>query len=985
MKNRYSFCIISLIMVLSMLSLSGCGGGAGSSSAPQGETPGVAFKVKLTPSQSIAQTNASILLRAKVLDGNGAPIANIPVTFTNLSEPFGVMKSVLQFIGVSKPKTTLSAKVVNTDVNGIAQVSISSTVSGFATVQAEVNNGVELVRDKRLILFSDTFNLPAISVSPQLSLDVDTTSSFTSPNEPNDFILFKTSGDTQRYIRATVFFDTSNSGKIIVFGSDSADVKYPNGANEISVVANSSGQATVLATVNPSALSQTVKTINITAFAADGASSVLTLLLEPVVINASASSLVASTTPPTTPPSVLVNGTATITATVRINTGGFAPDGTSVNFTSTCGAVGAFAQTTDGVATATFTAPATVPSGGVCTVTGKVAGVTIGSASITIKAGLTITLDKLNVIGITNPDTNTSDNVTFTVAGGVPPYVVETSNSALTPGGSWSLATSGSSATTDVNNVGTTTLATFTVHDNAGATATATLSIFPQSTSNTLTISLDKLNVIGLANPEAAPSDSDNVTLTVTGGVPPYMVTSNTPAVTPGGPWPLLTSGSTALTDVNNVGATTAVTFTVRDNVGTTANSPVLNVFAQSTSNALTIALDKLNVIGLVNPDGNNSDDVSFTVTGGTPPYVVTSSTPTVTPGSPWPLATSGSTALTDVSNVGSTTAVTFTVRDNAGTTATSPTLNIFAQSTSNELTIALDKLNVIGRANPDADSADNVTFTVTGGVPPYVVTSSNAAVTPGGPWALSTSGSSATSDANAVGATTGVTFSVRDNVGTTVNSPILNIFAQANTNALTVALDKLNVIGLGNPDANTTDDVTMTVTGGVPPYTITSDNPALTPNGTWSLPTSGSTAVTDVNNVGAKASAIFTVRDNAGTTATSSTLNIFPQTTGLVISVNKPDVIGLNNTGVCGGAPPLDAGTADDITVTVTGGTAPYIVSAADENGSFCANGPWTTIVASGGTVVIDPDDVTSSKAIILTVTDSAGAVATTTVTIRP
>jgi len=232
----------------------------------------------------------------------------------------------------------------------------------------------------------------------------------------------------------------------------------------------------------------------------------------------------------------------------------------------------------------------------------------------------------------------------------------------------------------------------------------------------------------------------------------------------------------------------------------------------------------------------------------------------------------------------------------------------------------------------------------------------------------------------NNVGATTAVTFTVHDNVGATATAT-LSIYPQTTSNTLTIALDKLNVVGLPNPDGSITDNATFTVTGGVHPYTVTSSNPALTPNGTWALPTSGSTAESDVNNVGATTAVTFTVHDNVGTTATA-TLSIYPQTTGLIISVNKPDVIGLENGLVC---PSTDGSTADDIAFTVTGGTLPYIISAGPDNGLFCEfeSGPWMDNV--GSPITIDPDSVATTRTVTLTVTDGHGAIATTTVNIHP
>jgi hypothetical protein len=140
-----------IIILLALLALSfgtfSCGGGAGSSNEPSGESPGVPFVVKLLPAQYIAQTNAFIYLNAKVLDGNGAPVKNVPVTFTNLSST-GTLISASSTSGV---KTTSSSTVANTNSLGIARIKLYSTTDGFATVQAEVNTGAGIKRDRKTV------------------------------------------------------------------------------------------------------------------------------------------------------------------------------------------------------------------------------------------------------------------------------------------------------------------------------------------------------------------------------------------------------------------------------------------------------------------------------------------------------------------------------------------------------------------------------------------------------------------------------------------------------------------------------------------------------------------------------------------------------------------------------------------------------------------------------------------------------------------
>src|SRR4030065_1681429 len=100
--NKKILFTLSLLSILVILSGCGGGGGGGSVSAPPGTNPGVPSVIKLLDVQNIAQTNSSIYLKAKVLDGNGTPVINQPVYITIIS-------------GVG----TLSAASINTDANGI--------------------------------------------------------------------------------------------------------------------------------------------------------------------------------------------------------------------------------------------------------------------------------------------------------------------------------------------------------------------------------------------------------------------------------------------------------------------------------------------------------------------------------------------------------------------------------------------------------------------------------------------------------------------------------------------------------------------------------------------------------------------------------------------------------------------------------------------------------------------------------------------------
>jgi hypothetical protein len=192
-------------------------------------------------------------------------------------------------------------------------------------------------------------------------------------------------------------------------------------------------------------------------------------------------------------------------------------------------------------------------------------------------------------------------------------------------------------------------------------------------------MTLDKINVIGQATSANGPSNLVNVT--VVGGTGPYIVTSDNPALTPSGIWSFAAAPFTFNFYANNVGTTTTVTLTAVDNAGASVNK-TLTIFPQTTTTGLAISVNKTSVIGLTNPDGNTTDDVTFSVTGGTPPYVISAGIGTgcnnafFSPVGPWNLAVSGNTVTLDPKSVSSVSlsspqVCTLTVVDNVGLTAT--------------------------------------------------------------------------------------------------------------------------------------------------------------------------------------------------------------------------------------------------------------------------------------------------------------------------
>jgi hypothetical protein len=526
-----------LVLVLVVFSMASCGGsGSGSSSSPPGENPDVPSLIELRPSEYIAQTNSFIYIRARVLNGNGNPIENISVAFTNLSA-----------VG------NLSSTSAKTDNSGYAEVTLSSTTPGFSTVQAEVNTGTGQVRDRKTVYFS-TYSLVLL---PYMILEVD--------GELNDYTLFESTTDNQVLVTATVFnkFDQAEFGSLVTFASDwpyrigssatcsdgssSCEVSFPFGNT---ATTDSNGQASVMVQVDPIILSSISTIMNITALADNGAIGMVTLFLEPVVVS--------SVTVSADPTSVETDGTSTISAGVTLNTGGPAPDGTTVSFRTTCGSITPFAQTTEGAAEATFTAPSTADT---CTITAT-AGGRSDTVDVTVTTALKILPGSVSVVS-----SGSEQTVSFTISGGTPSYTTTSSdpskayNSALGDG----IWTGASIAVKIPANVcpGTVTLNVF---DSTGATTSATITIVASP------IIVTPPSATICENDGTCGAGTETQQFTISGGSTPYSVTSTNVGVIPnpvGNPFTVDAVDDSITTD-------TTVTLTITDSCGSTKTASVL-------------------------------------------------------------------------------------------------------------------------------------------------------------------------------------------------------------------------------------------------------------------------------------------------------------------------------------------------------------------------------------------------------------------------
>lgn len=935
---------LSLIALLILSTfLINCGGGSGGSSSPGGEKPGVPEIVQVLPSHYVAMTNSAILIRAKILNGNGGPVKNLPVTFTNIS-PIGTLMN-------SNDAPLGNKTVVRTNDSGMATIKVKATTTGFVTIQAEVNKGVGVVRDRRTMYFGSPLSLTTFMY---LDADGDNDQIY---NEPDDYTLFQNNNanDNQVLFRATVFskFGQRASGSKVTFGADfpykpykvdsstecsdgssSCSVTFPNGNTAIT---NLNGEAFVLVRVDP-VMRNITPILNITAVADNGASKVYSLFLEPITID--------SITVNANPSIVALNEKSTISASVKLlHTGGPPPDGTAVGFVATCGTVTPFALTTTGLATATFTAPSTAPSPPVCRVTATVEGIS-NYADITISSALTVQPSTQTISGLFG------GTVSYIISGGVAPYTVTSSDrfkacnstdadcSDAEDSGIWTVSASGGIFTVTVPPGTAAQDITLSVRDLVGATASATLVI---GGAGALSVQPSAVSISG--------DIGGQVTFTIFGGYPPYDIFPNNadPAFAPV-PSQVAASGGTFIVTVPPSTPATEITYTVRDSA------------AKETSGKLTITATAPTGL-LVIPASQSviaPDTASFNVSGGTPPYVITSTDPSSACNSSdpdcidaadsgiWNLAAAGSFTVT-VPSTAVAGNITLNVFDSLGATK-SATLTIISGGAATGITINPASISVTGLAG----ATDNVIFTITGGTPVYSVFSSNTAV------AIASMGPTATTftvDPKVVAATTAATLTVVDSLGLnkTATITVTPLSSSLGVNPSTLAVT-LGTMGIG-----------FNIIGGLSPYTVYSSDSSIvslvgvTTGGPNTV--AGTSFTADAVGVG---SATIAIVDDDGKTVTSSIT-----VAGSPITVTPPSI-----DVSCGAAPTT-------VTFFITGGVAPYDVTSTSSIVTIAGS----PVAASGGSFTATVNSACTAGTVTIPVSivisDSVTAVATATVNV--
>ncbi|MCI4625306.1 MAG: hypothetical protein L3V56_05020 [Candidatus Magnetoovum sp. WYHC-5] len=958
------FLPVILMLVMFNYSCSGGGGqGSGSDYTPPETNTDVPFSIDLSPNKQVGETNAAIYMTALVLDQNGDPIDSTTVKFlettgvANLSSSDSKDLGSANVSGVSKRKTS----VYETKTNGYGQamVKVSSTSSGFVSVEAYAGDGL---MEKRTVYFGPSGGSTFSPMYVDVELDGNNNGTY---DELDDYKVCQSSGDDTVDVRVTTYYKGAVISNINVFVlTDVASlVEFPNnlyalyssgagnkvllgcdydgdGVVESScdyngvvvqdmVVTDSLGQAYTKFTVDCQLISQQ-RLINVMATTAvytpeefnnaqvygTGGTS---LYLQPVDIKA-----VKITADPAT---VAVGETSYIEVTVDTNLGAAtAPDGTVVQLNVQCKDRTDWSltnglttlQTTNGKVSTLFTAPSTIPIDETCTITA-----TAGKESSSIQLTITQALEILPATRTIDPLTETTTS--FTIQGGTKPYEVSADKPDYV-----NLSLSGSTLTVTSIKVPTANeTVTITVEDAKHTKVTATVTIIAPASA----ITLSAVGSSTLTNPEIG----DYVQFTIDGGVPPYTATSSSEYVSASIADNILTVTVTQVPD-----KTVYAAITVKDSEGNKSVAVVtINI---STADLTVTAITETTIV-----DPQVGDTVQFLVAGGTEPYSFSTSSNLIE------LSMTDSVLFATVKTVPeSDTTIAITVTDSAGTKAVA-TINLdVAGATDLSVTV------VGSNALTDPAIGDIVQFIISGGTAPYTAKSSSNLIT------TSIDDNVLTATVQGLpGNTATIAITVTDAAGTQIVTQVSITISPENVTSLSISA----IGGESIVDPKVGDVLYYRVQNGVKPYTVISSSSLVTTS------VSGEIVTATVAEQPDRTTELALVASDA-----SGSVAVARMTLSLTSDVNP-------NLSII----PSELTIYNDVTrtieFTVTHGKAPYQIISNSPTVAYngtAGNHTWD-VTTDPGTFTVDFGslDNTVAQTVTLTVIDSYGATTTASISI--
>ncbi|MEO8134711.1 MAG: hypothetical protein ABI831_12120 [Betaproteobacteria bacterium] len=408
------------------------------------------------------------------------------------------------------------------------------------------------------------------------------------------------------------------------------------------------------------------------------------------------------------------------------------------------------------------------------------------------------------------------------------------------------------------------------------------------------------------------------ITFVVSGGVKPYSLTSSLQSLIPVTN-SIAEDGRFNITPAYAPDIVTVVTLTVRDG-------------AQGVVTATVTVSARLGVVLAVSPttvETGINVPVTFTISGGSTPYTVSSSQPAIIPNPIVPDA-QGRFTVTPISNPTVSTPVVLTIRDARNATVTA-TVTVRSLALAVSPTTATTTLGV------------PVSYQISGGQGPYTVLSSFQSIVPNP--VVDANGRFTATPIVSPPTSVDVTLVVRDASGTQVTS-ILTITPIPFSVSPTTVSVPVNV------------PVTFTITGGTAPYTVVSSQPSLVPNPA-SIDAQGRFTLRAIAAPAAATAVLITIRDAANNvttvtmTITSTALSVLPATA--IVYANTPT------------------------TLTIYGGLPPYQ--------AFSTNSAVLPVARNvvGDQIVLTAANVDVETTVTITIVDSAGTSVSAVITVKP
>ncbi|TVZ56571.1 gliding motility-associated-like protein [Lutibacter sp. Hel_I_33_5] len=658
-----------------------------------------------------------------------------------------------------------------------------------------------------------------------------------------------------------------------------------------------------------------------------------------------------------------------------------------------------------------FNGLATIPyeisdgQGGTATSNQKVTVNAVNDAPVANNDAKTISEDQTGTIDVVSNDTDV-DGTINKASVDLDPSTPGQDTSITTPEGTWSVDTNGVVTFDPKDDFNGTATLPYTVKDDSGTVSnqgTITMSVTPENdppvanadsatttedVNATVNIITNDTDLEGAATIDKATIDLDPNTAGVQDSI-----------TTPEGVWTVDGNGLLTFDPVDNYNGTASITYTVKDDQGAESNSGAVSVVVSAVNDAPVATNDAIGtnpntpviIPVLTNDNDVDGDDltVSLITTNPTKGSVMINpdGTITYTPNAGFINGTdSFEYRVCDTSNACDTATVTVSVPN----TPLSPTANPDTNTVAEGGTVSVPTLGVLANdtdANLDGLTVVGIkigaqTFTV--GQPATIAGKGTITINSDGSYEFTALG-----DFN--GAFPEITYTVSDGTSTADSEGTLNITVTpvndapvANNDAVTIDEDATATVNVATNDTD--------VDGAIDPSTVDLDpsspgvqNTLTTPEGVWSVNTSGVVTFDPVDNFNGTASLPYTIKDNNGLesttpgtiTVTVNSVNDAPVATNDTVTVDEDTNATIDVT-----ANDTDSdGTIDKTTVDLDPTTSGV------QNTITTPEGVWS--VDANGIVTFDPkDDFNGTASLPYNVKDNGGTISnngTITVTVDP